>query len=100
MKRQSLGNGKWFDLESAQCWEEDTWFNGSNHISSATGSQWEHEKLYRTKSGKWVLNHWSQYQNSAETWEEIDNETAAKWLVKNNEDPHPACGTEYAALEI
>jgi len=100
MRRQALDNGKWFDLDSAQCWEEYTWFNGSNHISYATGSQWEHETLYRTRGGKWVLNHWSNYQGSAATWEEIDNDTAAKWLVKNNKDTHSACETEYAALEV
>ncbi|MDD3380017.1 MAG: hypothetical protein PHD68_02215 [Rugosibacter sp.] len=100
MKRQALDNGSWFDMDVAESFGEDTWWNGNNHISRATGSQWEHEMLWRTKSGKWVLNHWSQMQGSRETWEEIDNEQAAKWLVLNNEKPHEACAAEYAALEI
>jgi len=90
----------WFDLESATMYKEDTWWNGNNHISCATGSQWEHEALWRTKSGRWILNHWSQYQGSSESWEEISDVEAAKWLVINNEEPHEACASEYAALEI
>jgi hypothetical protein len=100
MKRQAICDGRWFDIDAATVFKEDTWFNGHNNISSATGSQWEHESLWRTASGKWILNHWSQYQGSAESWTEISNEEAARWLVKNNENPHEACAAEYAALEI
>lgn len=100
MKRQALDNGSWLNLETAEQFDEATHWNGSNHISVATGSQWEHERLYRTKSGRWVLNTWSQWQGSRETWIEIDNEAAAKWLVTNNKDSHDACAEEYAALEL
>jgi len=41
MKRQALANGKWFDIETA--------------------TQWDHQKLYRSRTGKWVLHHWSQW---------------------------------------
>src|SRR4030065_2146195 len=100
MRRQSLDDGHWFDIEASKEFKEDTWWNGNNHISTATGSQWEHESLYRTASGKWILNHWSQMQGSVKTWYEISNDGAARWLVKNHEDPHDACAAEYAALEV
>ena len=100
MKRQALDNGKWFDLDSATAFAEEATFDGNNYISEATGSQWDHQELYRTKSGKWILHHWTQWQGSRDTWEEIDGNTAAKWLVKNDHDPHEACASEYAALEI
>lgn len=100
MKRQSLDNGSWFNLETAEQWNEDTYWNGSNHISAATRSQTEHESLYRTKSGRWILNTWSQWQGTQETWIEIDSDAAAKWLVTNGKDPHDACAEEYAALEL
>jgi hypothetical protein len=99
MKRQALDNGTWFDVEQADKHEEDTYWNGNNHISRATGSQWNHEVLYRTASHRWVLNHWSQYQGSGETWEEIDNESAARWLVANGHD-HPDAAEAIAALEV
>lgn len=42
-------------------------WNGSNHISQATGSQWEHESLLRTAGGWWVLHRWSQWQGVSPT---------------------------------
>jgi hypothetical protein len=56
--------GKFFDMDKATKYEEDTYWNGNNHISKATGSQWSHEILFKTASGKWVLNCYSQYQGS------------------------------------
>jgi hypothetical protein len=102
MKRIVLtdGSGRWFDAERAEVFEEDTWWDGRNHRSRATGSQWEHEKLYRTASGRGVLHHWSQYQGVPDRWEEIDAEEAARWLSINGYDPHPACAAEYAALDL
>ena len=88
MERQALtdNTGKWFDIKTAEVWEESMEWNGNNNISCATGSQWEHEKLYRTKSGIWVINHWSQHQGSLESWTELSDEEAAIWLVKNNQE--------------
>jgi hypothetical protein len=65
-----------------------------------TGSQWNHEQLYRTKGGRWILHGWSQWQGSTDSWAEITNETAARWLVRNECEPHEACAAEFAELEI
>jgi hypothetical protein len=100
MSRQVLEDGRYFDTSKAEKWEEDRTHDGSNWISDATGSQWEHEKLYRTAGGRWVLRHWSQWQGSRETWAEITNEEAARWLVRCGHEEHPACKAEYAALEL
>jgi hypothetical protein len=99
MQRQAISDGRWFDVDKAKKYSEDTWFDGSNHISCATGSQWEHEALYKTASGRWVLNHWSQRQGSADCWAEISEEDAARWLIKNNKDCCEACAA-VSALEI
>ena len=98
--RQVLEDGRYFDTTKAEKWEETRTFDGRNHVSDATGSQWEHERLYRTAGGKWVLYHWSQWQGSHETWTEIPNEDAARWLVRCGYDTHAACRAEYAALEL
>lgn len=102
MKRQALtdGTGRWFDLEAATSFEEATRWDGHNHVSLATGSQWEHEQLYRTKSGRWVLNTWSQWQGSTESWTEIDDGAAARWLVINEHEPHPACAEQFSQLNL
>lgn len=75
--------GRYFDAEKAECFKENTFWDGNNQISKVTGSQWNHESLYRTASGKWVLNTYSQYQGSIETYEIITPEEAAQWFVKN-----------------
>ena len=46
----------WFDRDAAKGrYDEDTRWDGSNHVSVATGSQWDHEMLYRTPQDRWVL---------------------------------------------
>ena len=92
MARQTLtdGSGVWFDTKAAVCFGEETRWDGRNHISVATGSQWEHEDLYYTKSGKWVLHHWSQWQGSAPSWAEVTEAEAVRWLSVNS--PHGNIG--------
>lgn len=102
MTRQTLtdGTGRWFDIADAKAFEEHTWFDGCNWISQTTGAQFDHQELYRTAGGRWVRKCWSQWQGSTESWEEIDDADAARWLSINHHDSHPACETEFAALEI
>jgi len=92
---------KWFDKDTAESWEEATYFNGNNHISKATGSQWEHETLFRTAKGRWVVFHRSQWQGSTDTWCEVSKADAVKWLLANgHEDAAEEHGeNELAAIE-
>lgn len=54
------GTNRWFDKSKAERFEEDTYWNGNNLISKATGSQWDHQALYRTAGKKWILASFSQ----------------------------------------
>jgi len=94
------GSGRWFDITKATEFDEGTRWDGSNHVSLVAGGKFDHEKLYRTAGGRWILNHWSQWQGSRETYEEISNDEAARWLSICDLDPHPACADEFAALEV
>lgn len=76
----------WFDVHKATAIEEDTEWNGNNHISVATGSQYDHEILYRTAKGRWVLHRWSQWQGSMPTYRFASDDEARGWLIKNNRD--------------
>lgn len=67
--------------KAIESWDESTHFNGSNHISDATGSQWEHQKLYKSRKGRYYLEHWSQWQGSEPHAEWLSNEAAARWLL-------------------
>lgn len=86
MARQAIDNGSWFDLDKATVFMEATRWNGNNRISVNTNSQWAHEALYRTAKGSFVLNSYSAYQGSQETWEVIDDQSAVDWLIRNERD--------------
>lgn len=100
MKRQVTDDGHWFDLDAAEHFEESTFWDGRNRCSRVTGSQWEHETLYRTRGGRWVLNRSSQWEGARDSWVEIDDDAAALWFMRNGDTPHPACEAEYDAREI
>jgi hypothetical protein len=76
-------SGCWLETEAAVAFEENTRWDGNNHVSLATGTQWDHQVLYRTMSNNWVLHSWSQWQGSAESYEQISDEDAVAWLIKN-----------------
>ena len=99
MGRQRLEDGRWFETSKAKRYLETCSFDGRNMISDATGSQWEHEVLYRTAGGQWILRHWSQWEGRRETWTEVDVEDAARWLVACGHDV-PEVAPEIAALEV
>lgn len=102
MRRIALtdGSGNWFDYEKAEAFAEGRFHDGRNWISKATGSQWEHEELCRTAGGKWVLNRWSQYQGTRETYELISADEAAKWFARNELEPPERLDAATKALEI
>ncbi|MBZ5574867.1 MAG: hypothetical protein LAO09_23685 [Acidobacteriia bacterium] len=54
MTRQALtdGSGAWFDRSAAEAFEESTTWDGRNHISDATGSQWNHERSAIAEAAK------------------------------------------------
>jgi len=82
----NAGIKRWFDMEKAEEFKEDTNWDGSNSISVPTGSQWDHEYMYLTRKGAWVKNCWSQMQGSIESWAEISEDDAAQWLMENGHD--------------
>ena len=82
MKRQSIDGGGWFDLDAATKYEESSTWNGQNHVSDATGSWSDHEELFETKGGSWIVHHWSQWQGSTDLWREIAPQEAAEWLIR------------------
>lgn len=86
MAKQAITNGKgqWFNIDMAKQFKEDTYWDGNNNISKVTDSQFDHEYLYLTKSGKWVLNKWSDYLGSKETYEIISEEDAVIWFLEQS----------------
>lgn len=84
MSRYRMSDGTVVDTANAtQTWEEDTFFDGHNRISKATGSQWEHQTLYRSRRGRYYIERTSQWQGSRDSAEWVSNEEAARWLLAN-----------------
>lgn len=75
--------GRWFDISTAKKFKEEIFWDGNNHISKATGSQWEHESLYITKGGVFIKNSWSEAQGGKDVFEIITRDEAAEWFVIN-----------------
>lgn len=67
-------------------WEEATRWDGRNRISRATGSQWESETLYRSRRGRYWIEHTSQWQGSTPWAEWVSPQRAAAWLLANDHE--------------
>ncbi len=76
----------WFDDSAAEMFSEQKAWNGSNRISVHTGSQWNHEALYHTAGGRWVLHEWSNYVGARDSYRFVTDEQAHEWLLLNDED--------------
>jgi len=63
--------------------EEDTRWDGNNHISVATGSQWTHETLHRSRKGRYYVETESQWQGSTPHADWVSDRAAAVWLRTN-----------------
>ncbi len=74
-----------FDTEKAKAsWSEASDWDGSNHISRATGSQWNHEKLFLSAKGRYYVVRSSNVQGSRDEMEILSPREAAAWLILND----------------
>ena len=82
MARYRLEDGTVLDNDLAtQSWEEERDFDGNNHISRATASQWEHETLHRSRKGRYWIEHASDWQGSRPSASLVSKEEAVAWLL-------------------
>lgn len=69
-----------FDTSKADFWT-DADYNGNGSGGTGRG-----QGLYRTAGGKWVLCHWSSWQNESDTYAYASDDEAREWLLRNHED--------------
>ena len=87
MSKYTMDNGAVVDTDNATAsWPEATRWNGNNHVSRATGSQWEHETLYKSAKGRYWIESTSQWQGSLPRAFFVSNEDAARWLLGNEHE--------------
>jgi hypothetical protein len=75
-----------FDPSQCESFDEATRWDGNNNVSVNTGGKYEHEQLYRTPGGRWVLKRWSQWQGVETTYRFLDDTQAQEWLLIAEED--------------
>lgn len=86
--RYEMSDGTVVNIGNASAqWKEGTQWDGHNRISLATGSQWDHETLYRSRRGRYYVERSSQWQGSTDSAEWVSNEEAARWLLVNEHNP-------------
>lgn len=85
MAKYNMDDGVVVDTDmAATFWNEETEWDGNNHVSKATGSQWEHETLYESSKGRYYVVHTSQWQGSRPYARWLTDEDAARWLLVND----------------
>ena len=84
MTRRALDGSRWFDDATSTRFSEDSYHDGNNFISRATGSQWEHETLHLTAGGSWIVHHTSQWQGSTDSYTEVSTADAVAWIIQND----------------
>ena len=62
-------------------WNEVQDWNGNNHISRATRTQWEHQRLFKSRRGRYWIEFSSQWQGSLPRAEWVSKQQAAAWLL-------------------
>jgi hypothetical protein len=91
MSRYKMNDGTIVDTDyAAREWREGTRHNGTSWVSLATGDQWTHERLYRSRRGRYYLVRWSDWQGSASSARYVDPREAAAWLMLNGHDDMPS----------
>lgn len=97
MAKHRMEDGTIVDTAKAsETWEEATRWDGRNHISIPTGSQWEHQTLYRSRKGRYYVVHESQWQGSTPHAEWISEHEAVRWMMEN--DHEDGIGTDLQHL--
>ena len=87
MARYSMQDGSVVDTDNASSrWQERTGWSFSGDISKATGSEWEHEALYRGEGGQYFIERTSQRQGSTPYVLCVSPEQAYQWLLANDYD--------------
>jgi hypothetical protein len=85
MQKISLSDnsGRWFDAQHAKQWPEAIVLaDDGTAISRATGKSWEHETLFLTQAGTFVMN-LLDTRTFHSQYVECSVELAAKWLIAN-----------------
>jgi hypothetical protein len=84
MARYQMEDGTVVDTEKAtKSWDEQRDWDGNNHIGRSCRSQWHDQSLYRSRKGRYYIEHCSRVSGETDWAEWISPERAAAWLELN-----------------
>ena len=76
----------WFSADKATYFKEERHvFDGTNLAGVHLGDRNRGQGLYRTAQGRWVLEHWSDWQGETTRYEFVTDADAKDWLIVNEE---------------
>lgn len=85
MSKHKMEDGTVVDTDRAVAvWEEDTYHDGRNRVSRATGDQFHHQTLYQSRKGRYYIVHHSNWQGSRDHAEWVSPREAVRWLLVND----------------
>lgn len=77
-------SGRWFDVDEAKRWDEaGVNADDGTPISLATGNSWEHETLFLTRAGTFIIHYLSERNPTLASFVEYDDKKGIQWLLKN-----------------
>lgn len=74
-------------LNTAESWDEATCWDGNNTISVATGKQFFHQRLHRSRKHRYYLESWTDMPSGhrpTAIW--LSKKEAVAWLLANERD--------------
>lgn len=85
MSKYRMDDGTVVDTSKAsEYWDEARDFDGHNKIGRSSGSQWDFQTLYRSRKGRYYIQHTSSWQGRRDHVEWQSPEDAARWLIHND----------------
>lgn len=87
MARYLMEDGTVIDTGNAtRHWGEASDWDGGNHIGRSSKSQWHDQTLYRSRKGRYYLEHHSRVDGERNWAEWVSPERAAAWLALNEHE--------------
>jgi len=80
-------SSRWFNDDTAKIWREATIRVPEDPdacVSRVTGNSWEHERLYLTEHGSFIMCYFNERNLSATQFILVPPATAIKWLLAND----------------
>jgi hypothetical protein len=86
MNRITLADnsGRWFDIDAARRFDEKGMLaEDGTFVSLASGNSWEHETLYLTTNGTYIMHFFNDHNPSLSQFQLYDEEKGVQWLLRN-----------------